>query len=96
MKQNVHQIFVYTDIITPHAVGDHEVPLLKQFSVTSPPEFGSPVDVVPPVTAYYPVNRNPIDSIEIILRDGTGQKIPFTSGRTITTLHFRQRRSAWL
>ena len=96
MKQNVHQLFVYTDIITPHPVGDREVPLLKQFSVTNLPDFGSPVDVVPPLVAYYPVNRNPIDAIEIALRDGTGQKIPFTSGRAITTLHFRQRRSAWL
>ena len=94
--QNVHQIFVYTDIISPHAVGDREVPLLKQFCVTGLPDFGLPVNVTPPVTAYYPVNRNPIDSIEIVLRDGTGKKIPFTSGRTIVTLHFRQQRSARL
>ena len=96
MEQNVHQIFVYTDIITPHPVGDHEVPLLKQFCVADLPKFGLPVNVTPPVTAYYPVNRNPIDTIEIVLRDGTGKKIPFTSGRTIVTLHFRQRRSARL
>ena len=96
MKQNVHQLFVYTDIITPHPVGDREVSLLKQFSVTGLPDFGLPVDVAPPLIAYYPVNRNPIDAIEIVLRDGTCRKIPFTSGRTIVTLHFRQRRSALL
>ena len=96
MTQNISQIFVYTDIITPHPVGDREVPLLKHFSVTNLPRFGHPIEVVPPHIAYYPVNRNPIDTIDIELRDGTGKKIPFTSGRTIITLHFRQRRSSWL
>ena len=95
-KQNINQIFVYTDIIAPYPVGDREVPLLKHFSVNNSAEFGSHVDVVPPLTAYHPISRNPIDTIEIAFRDGTGRKIPFTTGRTVVTLHFRQRRSSLL
>lgn len=96
LKQNISQLFVYTDIITPHPVGDREVPLLKTMIVSNLPEFGSLVAVTPPMIAYFPVNRNPIDSILISIRDETGQKIPFTSGRTTTVLHFRQRRSSFL
>ena len=95
-SQNITQMFVYTDIITPHPVGDQEVPLLKTFSVSDLPQFGSSVDVAPPLVAYYPVNRNPLDSIQISIRDGTGKKVGFTSGRSIVTLHFRQRRSSLL
>lgn len=92
-KENIDHIFLYTDVVPPQLVGDYEVPLLKQFPVDKSAQEGRPVYVKCPVIAYYPVSKNPIDTIEIVLRDGTGKKIPFISGRTIVTLHFRRRRS---
>ena len=89
-SENIDHIFFYTDIITPQRVGDVEVPLLKQVPVDND-SYPRPVNVTFPVISYYPVNKNPIETIEIVLRDGTGNKIPFTSGRTIVTLHFRRK-----
>ena len=94
--ENIEHLFVYTDIIVPQSVGDRDVPLLHQFGVSTSNAHGQPVDVTPPIVAYHAINRNPIESIEIFIRDGTGQKVPFTSGRSIVTLHFRQRRSSLL
>ena len=84
--ENIEHLFVYTDIIVPQSVGDRDVPLLYQFGVPT----------VSDVSNAHAINRNPIESIEIFIRDGTGQKVPFTSGRSIVTLHFRQRRSSLL
>ena len=94
--ENVEHLFLYTDIITPQPVGDREVPLLKHFGVSMTNPRGQPADVTPPLVAYHSVNRNPIESIEIAIRDGTGNKVPFMAGRSIVTLHFRQRRSSFL
>ena len=96
LKQNITQMFIYTDIITPQPVGDREVPLLKTVIVSNLPQFGSLVAVTPPLVSYFPVSQNPIDSIDVSIRDELGQKVPFTSGRTTVTLHFRQRRSRYL
>ena len=85
-SENIDHLFLYTDIIASHPVGDTEVPLLRQVAVG---ESGGNVGVTWPATAYFPVIKNPIETIRIEIRDGTGQKIPFTSGRTMVMLHFR-------
>lgn len=92
-SENIDHIFVYTDVIAPQRVGNVEVPLLRQIPVSSD-SYLRPVNVTFPVISYYKVNKNPIETIDIELRDGTGSKIPFTSGRTIITLHFRRRQEA--
>ena len=85
-SENIDHLFLYTDIVAPHRVGDAEVPLLRQVPVG---ESRRIIGVTWPIITYFPVSKNPIETIDIVIRDGTGRKIPFTSGRTIVLLHFR-------
>ena len=85
-SQNIDHLFLYTDIIAPHRVGDTEVPLLRQVPVG---DGQKTVGVTWPIITYFLVIKNPIETICVEIRDGTGRKIPFTSGRTIVLLHFR-------
>ncbi len=91
---NISHLFVYTDIIPSQLVGGTEAPLIKTIPVRND-TIGTDGESYTNIE-YYPVNKNPIDTIEIIIRDGTGKKIPFSEGRSIVTLHFRQRRSTYL
>ncbi|KAJ8032371.1 hypothetical protein HOLleu_25885 [Holothuria leucospilota] len=93
-RNPIHQLFVYTDIIENQLVGDSSAPLLRTIPVAG--SFGTVVDIECQKREYHPVVSNLIPTIEIDIRDETGNPIAFNSGRVIVTLHFRQKRSVLL
>ena len=89
----IQHLFVYTDIIEDHIVGDSKVPLIRTVKVSG--EYGDAVMLNFENPHYIPLKQKFIDTIQTSIRDDTGKKIRFTRGRVILKLHFRQRRSAF-
>ncbi len=89
----IQHLFVYTDIIEDHIVGDSKVPLLRTVKVTG--KYGDVIMLNFENPHYIPLKQKFIDTIQTSIRDDTGQKIKFTRGRVIIKLHFRQRRSSF-
>ena len=94
LEGGLSSIYVYSDVIQAQIVGDSMVPLLRILSVE-----GKDGDIIsktfqdPP---FYPVSRKTIDQIQVNIKDDTGRKVPFESGRVIVQLHFKQRRPLYL
>jgi hypothetical protein len=85
-----HSLFVYSDIVSPSFVGDSYTQLLRLVEIPSDYKFGDQVKITYPSTYYIPVLVKEFDTIEIDIKDDTGENIPFEFGRSILTLHFRK------
>jgi hypothetical protein len=89
---NIHTLFVYSDIVQFQNVGDTFAPLLRTIPISGTNEAFKPIHYIYNTPQYIPVSRSNIDSIEIDIKDDLGNKIPFTSeGKVIVKLHFRPR-----
>lgn len=88
-----HSLFVYTNIIQYSTVGDVRAPLLRIVNVEG--NYGDIVAKIYDNPHYVPLKQKMIDTIEIDIRDDTGESIPFINGRVIIKLHFRQQRSPY-
>jgi hypothetical protein len=83
-------VFVYCDLAQPRPVGDVLVPLLRSVPV---------LDKKKPITFsvfdkphYIPISRLQFNTVEILLTTDSGDKVPFTDGKAVVTLHFRRSR----
>ena len=85
----IHSIFIYSDVIDTQIVGDSRTRLLRVINVSS--KYKEVVSRVYDNPDYLPVSSREINSIKIILRDDTGQKIFFTNSKVIVKLHFRKK-----
>ena len=95
LRRGIHHIFVYSDIVEYVPVGDVGAPLLRVIpmpnnSDADPIAFNHTFTFHHP--HYIPVNRPIIETVEIDLRSDRGNRVPFVSGKSIVTLHFRRRR----
>ena len=89
-----YSLFIYTNIIEYHTVGDTRAPLLRIVNVDG--EYGETVTKIYDSPHYMPLKHKLLHMIEIDIRDGTGQPIPFVSGRVIVKRHFRRKRLSYL
>ncbi|GFQ98090.1 uncharacterized protein TNCT_285681 [Trichonephila clavata] len=85
----ITEIYVYSDIIESHFVGDTIAPLLRIIPVMSTKEDQIVLNYQRPL--YFPLRKNYIDCIEIELKSSSGDGIIFTSGKTLLVLSFRRR-----
>jgi hypothetical protein len=88
INRGCNTLFVYCDVAEDVIVGDTKAPLLRTVNVEG--EYGDTVHKIYSTPLYVPVRKSQFDTIEINIRDETGQLVPFTFGRTIVTLHFRR------
>ena len=94
VEAGLHSLYIYSDVIEAQIVGDTMAPLLRIVQVE-----GKDGDIVsrtfqdPP---YFPVSRKTFDSIEVDIKDDTGERVPFESGKVIVQLHFRERRPLYI
>ena len=86
-----HSLFVYCDIVRPSYVGDSFTQLLRFVEIPQGYSYGDQIVLTYPDTHYLPVMTKEFETIEIDIKDDTGQRIPFEFGRTIIVLHFRKR-----
>ena len=89
----VHHLFVYTNIVEDQIVGNVKVPLLRIVRVMG--KYGSVQSLDYTNIHYVPLKQKFVDTIEVSLRDDTGNKIRFTRGRVIIKVHFRRRKSPY-
>ncbi|PIK42582.1 hypothetical protein BSL78_20570 [Apostichopus japonicus] len=75
--KHIHHMFVYSDIIEPHAVGHTKVPLIRVVTVKG--KYGEDISSVYDNVYYHPVKQKYFDTIEIDIRDNTGRKITISS-----------------
>ncbi|GBM28020.1 hypothetical protein AVEN_27413-1 [Araneus ventricosus] len=85
----ITEIYVYSDIIESHFVGDTIAPLLRIIHVMSTKEDQIVINYQRPL--YFPLRKNYIDCIEIELKSSSGDGIIFTSGKSLLVLSFRRR-----
>ena len=88
LNARTNLIFIYTDIIKPHSVGDSSSQLLR-VAPLSKGIYEKVGHVTFPNSQYYPLAKNYIESISIILADENGELLKFESGRTFINLNFR-------
>lgn len=87
----LHLVFTYSDIVAGHLVGDSMASLLRVTPLRkSKNEQLSNFSFTK--LNYYPLRRNRIVTISIMLRDENGDKIIFEAGRVNLTFHFRKQK----
>ena len=87
LDKNIHHFYLYTNIIVPTHVGGAEVPLLRYIPITNA-EYGQTLFVEWNNLTYLPVSVSELRQVELALYDDTGERVSFTDGRTVVTLHF--------
>ena len=92
VNAGIYSLFVYTDIIQAQLVGDTEVCLIRLVPVEG--KHGDMVTRTFRNSQYLPISKKQFSTIEVNIKTDTGEKVPFESGKVITTLHFR--RSSYL
>ena len=86
-------IYVYCDIVEPQVVRDTSAQLLKSI-----PAEGKCGDVIAKTFTniqYVPVQTKSFEDVEVLLRNDTGDPVPFERGKVIITLHFKQKSSPY-
>lgn len=89
----IHIIYIYSDIVSPIIVGSERVPLLQMFTLDHPNranlEPGSQNRITFQSPIYVPISRKTFETINIEVRDDSGELIQFETGKTLATLHIR-------
>ena len=91
---SINNLFIYTDILEHEIVGDTRAPLLRVVNVEN--RNGDQLSLHYDTPHYKRVQTKVFDTIEIDIRDGTGELIPFTRGTLILTLHFKRKAPSYL
>ena len=90
---DIHQgrilMFVICDVAAHSVVDDIETPLLRVCNTSG--KDGEILRTIFTHPHYMPVARTNFLTIEINISDELGRPIPFMHGKTLVTLHFRQR-----
>ena len=88
-------LFVYTDIIKHHPVGNTQKQLLRVIPVPNDSRFGDTVSQEFVSPQFYPLQHKSFSSIEVSICDGSGRLVPFKFGRVVIVLEIRKRNSSY-
>ena len=91
INQGFYALYVYSDLVQPQVVGDSLVPLLRAVPVKGKDGDYIHHNYVAPM--YLPLQRNYFSTVEINIRDDTGQPVSFETGKVIVTVHIRRCRN---
>jgi hypothetical protein len=88
-------MYVYTDIVDAQFVGNVKVPLLYESLISkgNMETTFTPVFVI--CNKYVPVKVNYFETIEVNIKNDQNENVSFEFGKSIATLHFRQKRSQY-
>lgn len=88
-------MMLYCDLIEPQFVGYDLCQIVKIINTTEAlMEFGTPSHRSFQKIHYVPVLKKEFDSVEINIRDITGQLFPFRHGIVMMKLHFKEKSKA--
>ncbi len=86
LNAGLHSIIVYSNIVEHNFVGDSFAQLLRLVEEPNNSNYGEQV-----VLRYdQPLLTHSFDTIQVELKDDTGENIPFEFGRVITKLIFKK------
>ena len=86
----ITEIFIYTDIVVSHHVGDTLAPLLRVIPCIDEKDDQIVKHYDAPL--YFPLRKNFIETIEIELKSSSGDNIIFSGGKTFVVLSFRRKK----
>ena len=89
----LNMIYVYCGIVQSQVVGDVNANLLRTVPIEG--EVGEVITRTYSNIQYVAAQTKYFEYIEILLRDDTGNPLPFEHGRVITTLHFQRQNSPY-
>lgn len=84
----LHNIMIYSDVVSSSIVGDVETNLLRCIPITGDHWSVQHNNFIK--VQYLPVRTKKINQISVFLYTDYGERVPFSSGRTILTLDFRR------
>ena len=87
IMSGLYNLFVYCNIVQPNLVGNTKVPLLR----IVPVEEGHIITKSYNNIFYHPLCGEIIHSIQVYVKSDTNKTVPFNTGKSIVTLHFRRR-----
>ncbi len=85
-----HSLFVYSDIVYPSYIGDTCTQILRVVEIPRKAKFGEQCVIKYENSQYRRLLLSEFESIEISIKDDSGELIPFKFGRVIVTLHFKK------
>ncbi|GFX09631.1 uncharacterized protein TNCV_2186271 [Trichonephila clavipes] len=89
LNAGISEIFVYSDVVESHHVGDSFSPLLRIIPCLN--EKDEQIVKYYDKPLYFPIKKAFVETIEIDLRTSSGDNIIFTGGRTYAVLSFRRK-----
>lgn len=90
LDAGITEIYVYSDLISSHHVGDTFAPLLRVVPTRSAETDEIVKQYDRPL--YFPLKNKFTETILMELRTGFGEQITFTSGKTHAVLSFRRKK----
>lgn len=84
----IRSLLVYSDVVDYSLVGNVFAQLLRVVKIPPGSQFGESVDVTYEKPYYLPLANREINTIEIDIKDDSGEPIRFEFGRVEVTLHF--------
>ena len=87
VQLGIYSLYVYSDLLEAQAVGDSRVPLLRIIPVQG--SHGEFITKTYERPQYFPVQKSRVDTVQVDIRDDTGELIHFESGKVVVTIHFR-------
>ena len=74
-------------------VGNIKAPLLRVVDAAG--NFGDLIHILYSTPQYVPVSRKEFNTVEIDIRDDSGNSVLFDFGKVVVTLHFRRSRNPY-
>ena len=87
IENGTHNLYIYCDLIEPVAVGNAKVPLLRIVQIQKGPIVTTSYNQV----FYYAVIRKIFGAVEVNIKGGTGEIIPFVGGKSFVAFHFHKK-----
>ena len=94
LSGGIRCLYLYCDITDYQIVGDTKAKLMKVLPVEG--KYGDTIYKTFDVPTYYPIGIKQFQDIKIDIRDDSGQKVQFNSGRVVVNLHIRQRQLPYI
>jgi len=85
-----HSLYMYSNIVYPSHIVNTCAQILRVVEIPPKAKFGSQCVIKYENPQYRPLFLDEFETIEISIKDDSGELIPFKFGRIIITLHFKK------
>ena len=90
LLRGIYHMYIYTDLCENTQVSNVQVPLLRTVPLQDV-SYGQVKSYTFTKIIYVPLAKRHFDTIEVELRDDTGELLPLEEGKTVLVLHIRPR-----